>query len=208
MKPLKDVFIPSDYLNDLPRLKDKYFSWKMEFSSKSAVANTGTITHFSINDANARGNFVLVPGLASNTEIEPLMGALSYWSLKHKYNVYALDTFLGDFKPTISAEIANKNTFPEFLDLMDTGLEIVSKMSAGAWTCVVGHSLGATGTLAVFNRRVINEKPIGFSGAILFAPYATKNWFDFSRKFMHHYQYPDLSDAEFEKMPMGMMSPI
>ncbi|MBR2286292.1 MAG: alpha/beta hydrolase [Alphaproteobacteria bacterium] len=206
MKPLKDVFIPKNYADALPELKGKYFTWQMHFSSRTDLGTIGQITHYSVGDV-ARGNFVLVPGLASNTQIEPLMGALSYWSLKHKYNIYALDTFLGNFKPEISAELAKKNTFPEFIDLMDAGLEIVSKMSMGKWTCVVGHSLGGTGVLEVFNRRVLQNRPVGFSGAILFAPYVTKEWFDFSKKFMHHHQYPDLSDDEFEKVPMGLMSP-
>ena len=206
MKPLKDIFFPDNYAEELPELKEKSFSWKMEFSSKTELATTGTITHYSV-PGGARGNLVLVPGLASNSSIEPLMCAVSYWGLKHKYNLYALDSFLGDFKLEISADLAKKNTFPEFIDLMDAGLEIISKMSADQWTCVVGHSLGATGALEVFNRRVQKEQPIGFSGAILFAPYVTKEWHDFSKRFMHHYQYPDLTDEEFESVPMGMMSP-
>lgn len=206
MKSPKDVFFPKNYADELPRLKEKYFSWHLFFSSKTELGNTGQITHFSVGDV-AQGNFVLVPGLASNTEIEPLMRALSYWSLKHNYNIYALDTFLGDFKSEISSDVASKNTFPEFIDVMDVGLNIISKMSIGQWTCVVGHSLGATGALEVFNRRVETGEPVGVSGAIMFAPYVTKEWLDFSKRFMHHYQYPELSDAEFEMVPMGMMSP-
>ena len=206
MKPLKDVFIPSNYADELLVLKDKYFTWKMEFSSKTKIANTGTITHYSVPDSK-RGNFVLLPGLASNSEIEPLMRAMTYWSLKHKYNIYAIDTFLGDFKVEKSVELAKRNTFPEFIELMDAGLEIVSRMSMGQWTCVVGHSMGATGALEVFNRRVQNEKPLGVSGAILFAPYASKEWHDSSKRFIRHFQCSELTDEEFARTPMGMGSP-
>lgn len=207
MKPLSDVFIPKNYTKELPALRDKYFAWKMDFSSKTDLATTGHITHYEIHGPESRGNFVLVPGLASNTEIEPLMQAITYWSLKHKYNIYSLDTFLGDFQSDVSAVAAAKNTVPEFIDLMDAGLEIISRMSVGKWTCVVGHSLGGMGTIEVFNRRVQQKRSLGFSGAILFAPFVVRDWFDFVLQFIKHYQYPDLSDEEFIKKPVGIVSP-
>ena len=77
MKALKDVFIPQNYMDVLPELKDKSFAWKMEFSSKTKIATTGHITHYEIKNASSRGNFVLVPGLASNTNIEPLYGSIT-----------------------------------------------------------------------------------------------------------------------------------
>ena len=207
MRPLKDVFIPKNYMDTLSELKDKYFAWKTEFSSKTDIATTGHITHYEIRDTMARGNFVLVPGLASNTQIEPIMCAVSYWALSHKYNIYTVDTFLGEFKPECTQDLAAKNTLPEFLDLMDAGLDVVSKMSAGQWTCVVAHSLGGTGVLEVANRRVQDNRPIGFSGMILFAPFIIGEWIDFTKGFVKHYQYPDLSDEEFYKMPMKLISP-
>ncbi len=207
MKAQKNVFVPNDYADELPRLKEKYFSWQVNFTSKTDLGTMGKITYYSVGDDVAYGNFVLVPGLASNTEIEPLMCALSYWAFKHKYNIYAVDTFLGDFKPEISEDLAKKNTFAEFVDLMDVGLDIIAKMSIDKWTCVVGHSLGGTGSLAVFNRRVLNKQPIGFSGGIFFAPYVTKEWCKFSKEFMLTHQYPNLSIEESSKLPMGMMSP-
>lgn len=207
MRPLKDVFIPKNYIDTLPALKDKCFAWKTEFSSKTDTATTGQITHYEIREAVPHGNFVLVPGLASNTQIEPLMCAVTYWALSHKYNIYTVDTFLGDFKPECSADLATQNTMPEFLDLMDAGLEIVSKMSVGQWTCVIGHSLGATGVLEVANRRVQDNKPVGFSGMILFAPFVMGEWHEYTKNFIKRYQYPDLSNEEFYKMPMKLISP-
>ena len=207
MKPLSAPFIPKDYEKELGELKNKYFAWKMEFSSKTSVANTGHITHYEIRGAEPHGNFVLVPGLASNTQIEPLMCAITYWSLKHRYNIYAIDSFLGDFQPDITTALAEKNTVPEFIDLMDVGLEIVSKISANKWTCVVGHSLGASGTLEVFNRWVQQNKAINFSGAILFAPFVIKKWHDFTKRFINHYQYSDLPEEEFYTKPVGLISP-
>lgn len=207
MKSLKEFFIPKNYDEELPDLKKTCFSWQMSFSSKTDLATTGQITHYAVNGDAPRGNLVLVPGLASNTEIEPLMRAVTYWSLKHKYNIYALDTFLGDFQSEKSVDLAARNTMPEYINLIDAGFEIVSKMSAGQWACVVGHSLGGIGTLEVFNRRVSQNKPLGFSGSILFAPYLTKEWCDFSKRFMKHRQYPDVSDEEYNQSPIGLVSP-
>ena len=207
MKPLKDVFFPADYTDELSKLKDKYFAWKMDFSSKTDVANMGHITHYEIRDTESRGNLVLVPGLASNTQIEPLMCAVTYWSLKHRYNIYALDSFLGDFQEKISDDAAKRNTLPEFIDLMDAGLEIVSKMSVGKWTCVIGHSLGGTGVLEVFNRRIMQNKPMGYSGAILFASFLTKDWFDATKRALKRRQYPEVSPEDFYNCPIGLGSP-
>lgn len=206
MKSRKEIFIPQNYDDYLPELMDGHFAWKMKFSSKSDLSNTGQITYYQIRDVEPRGNFVLVPGLASNTRIEPLMRAVTYWSLRHKYNIYALDTFLGDFRSNVSVDAAQKNTVPEFIELIDAGLEIVSKMSIGKWTCVVGHSLGGIGALEVFNRRVQQNRSVGFSGAILFAPFLTKEWSIFTKGFLKHYNCPDLSDEEFYKKPVGLYS--
>ena len=207
MRPLKDFFIPNEYADNLSQLRDRAFSWKMEFSSKSDVSNVGHITHYSLHNPNVHGNLVLAPGLASNSEIEPLMCAITYWGLVHGYDIYAIDTFFGDFKPGFCAELASRNTVPEFINVMDVGLDIVSKMSLDKWTCVIGHSLGGLGTLEVFNRRVLDKKPINFSGVILFAPFIVSEWHEFTKRFIHHYQYPDLPYEEFYAKPVGLMSP-
>ena len=207
MKPLKEFFVPKDYSDELARLKEQSFAWKMDFSSKTEIANVGHIAHYEIRDEKPFGNLVLVPGLASNTQIEPMMRAITYWSLKHRYNIYAIDSFFGDFQDKVSLDVATKNTVPEFVDLIDAGLEIVSKMSVNQWTCVIGHSLAGGAVLEVFNRRVLQKQPIGYSAAILFAPYVVRDWLESTKDFMKGYQYADLSYADFYSKPIGIASP-
>ncbi|MBP5707895.1 MAG: hypothetical protein J6W79_02775 [Alphaproteobacteria bacterium] len=207
MKPLKDFFVPKDYAAELSQLKEQSFAWKMDFSSKTEIANIGHITHYEIRDAKPYGNLVLVPGLASNTDIEPMMRAITYWSLKHKFNIYAIDSFFGDFTDNIDANAAAKNTVPEFVDLMDAGLDIVAKMSVNQWTCVIGHSLAGGAVLEVFNRRILKKQPIGYSAAVLFAPYVVRGWLDATKDFVKWHQYPDVSYAEFYNSPIGVVSP-
>lgn len=206
MKPLKDFFVPKDYADELSQLKEQSFAWNMDFSSKTEIANVGHITYYEIRDAKPYGNLVLVPGLASNTDIEPMMRAITYWSLKHKFNIYAIDSFFGDFQDTIDATAAAKNTVPEFVDLMDAGLDIVAKMSVNQWTCVIGHSLAGGAVLEVFNRRILKKQPIGYSAAVLFAPYVVRGWLDATKDFIKGHQYPDVSYAEFYNSPVGVVS--
>jgi len=207
MKPLKDFFVPKDYADELALLKEQSFAWKMDFSSKSEIANVGHITHYEIRDAKPYGNLVLIPGLVSNSAIEPMMRAVTYWSLKHGYNIYAIDSFFGDFKEKIDADAAARNTVPEFVDLMEAGLDIVAKMSVNQWTCVIGHSLGGSGALEVFNRNILQEKPITFSAAVTFAPYFTKGWIDSTKDFLKTRQYPNTSYADFYTSPVSLVSP-
>ena len=207
MKPIKEVFFPTDYVDKLPDLRDKSFAWKINFTSTTQLATNGTITHYAVNEDTSRGNLILVPGLASNTKVEPLMCAVTYWALTHKYGVYALDTFWGDFKPEITDKLAAKHTVPEFINLMETGFDIISKKSDGKWTCVVGHSLGGTGILEVFNRRVLQNRPIEYSGAILFAPFVVRDWNYTTKHFVKKYQYPELSEEEIANLPIGLISP-
>lgn len=206
MKTQKDLSIPKNYKDALPELRGKTFDWNMEFSSKTRLT-TGNITHYSIRGAIPFGNLVLVPGLASNTQTEPLMCALTYWALTHKYNVYAIDTFLGDFKPEISDELAAKHTLPEFIDLVDVGMNIVEKMSINKWNCVIGHSLGGAGILSVFNRRITHNLPIGCSAAVLFAPFVTQEWHTVIKNILKDRQHPNLSQEEFYKHAVGLVSP-
>ena len=208
MKFVTDLFIPTNYMDKLPDLRDKTFVWKQEFSSKTKLTS-GQITYYAVREdiLPPRGNLVLAPGLASNTQTEPLMCALTYWALTNRYNIYALDTFWGDFKPEISEVLAANNTLPEFIDLMEIGLDTITEMAVGRWTSVIGHSLGGTGVLEVFNRHVLQNKPIKYSAAILFAPFVVRDWNATTKKFIKKNQYPQLSEEDFANAPIGLVSP-
>lgn len=203
--------IPANFHELLPELKDKTFKWRLEYSSRSENATIGYITHYSPimdNDKKPNGNIILAPGLASNADIEPLMKAITYWALTKKFNVYSITTFLGDFKPEVTQELATRNTFPEFIKLMDMGIDLIEEQCHGQWTCLIGHSAGATGAIETFNKRIKDNKTPRVSAAILFAPWSTTQWHDFIKSIYKVRRCPpNITDEEFARTPMGLVSP-
>ena len=203
--------IPANFNEMLPELKEKTFKWKFEYSSRSENATIGYITHYSPilpENEQPNGNIILAPGLASNADIEPLMKAITYWALSKKFNVYAITTFLGDFKTNITPEQATRNTYPEFIKLMDMGIDLIEEQCHGQWTCLIGHSAGATGAIEIFNGRIKQNKKPRVSAAILFAPWSTTQWHDFIRSvYKVRHCPPNISDEDFAKTPMGLISP-
>ena len=164
----------SKYKNELPALKDAAFRWELKYSSRTENKTIGQISYYSVNNTPSDNCIILAPGLASNTRSEPLMRIIEYWALTVKYDVYCLDTFLGNFLPEQSQELATKHTFAEYIDLIDTGLDrIESECKANKYTysCLIGHSAGATGIFEIYNKRISDRKKLRFSASVLFAPY-------------------------------------
>ncbi len=209
MKPISRI--PANFYEYLPELKEKTFKWRFEYSSRSNNATIGYIAHYSPvvpNGKHINGNIILVPGLASNADIEPLMKTITYWALTNRFNVYAITTFLGDFKGEVTPEMAQRNTFPEFIKLMDMGIDLIEKHCQNQWTCLIGHSAGATGAIEVFNKRIKENKTPRLSAAILFAPWSTTQWHDFIKSvYRVRHCAPNITDADFAQTPMGLISP-
>ena len=193
--------IPANFYELLPELKEKTFKWRLEYSSRSENATIGYITHYSPimdNGKKPNGNIILAPGLASNADIEPLMKAITYWALTKKFNVYSITTFLGDFKPEVTPALAARNTFPEFIKLMDMGIDLIEEQCRDQWTCLIGHSAGATGAIEIFNKRIKENKTPRVSAAILFAPWCTTQWHDFIKSvYKVRHCPPNITDEEF-----------
>lgn len=204
---IKSLTIPHDFEKGLPLLYQQTFQWTADLRVHPGTLPRGSITHYSVGDS-ARGNIILAPGIASNTNIEPLMKAITYWSLTHRYNIYCVNSFLGEFleKPTL--EIAQQNTYPEFVALMDMSLDIIEKQCIGTWTCLIGHSLGGTGAIEIFNRRILANKKPRVSAAILFAPLLQKKHGDrLKNLYRRFYHLQDIPEEEFQQMPLKMASP-
>lgn len=204
---LKSICIPPDFTKNLPLIYEQTFQWTVDILLHPDCPPRGSITHYAVNDK-AYGNIILAPGLASNTKIEPIMQSISYWSLTHRYNVYALNSFLGEFLENPTPADAQRNTYQEFINLMDTGIDIVEKHCAGTWTCLIGHSIGSTGAVEIFNRRVLSGKKPRVSAAILFAPLLfpahSERQKDVYRRFRH---IQDMSEEKFQETPMQILSP-
>ncbi len=205
------IQIPDDFQNRLPELKEKTFKWRLEYSSRTDLSTIAYISHYSpilADGKKANGNIILAPGLASNADIEPLMQSITYWALTKRFNVYAITTFLGNFKTEVTHELAKQNTFSEFITLMDMGIDIIEEQCHDQWTCLIGHSAGATGAIEIFNRRIQSNKTPRLSAAILFAPYTIPQWHDYIKSIYRTRNCPpDITDQEFLQTPMGIISP-
>lgn len=210
-KPHKYSVIPDNYSEALQELKGKHFSWEMNFSSRTENKTIGHITHYSIGDAPSTNCLILIPGLASNTRTEPLMKVIQYWALMNKHDIYCLDTFLGDFLPETSQELAEKHTFGEYIDLIDTGLDVIEKdvkQKKYTYSCLIGHSAGATGTFEIYNKRIRERKKLRFSASVMFAPYLDHSFTTYIQNFYKRFTYKNEIDNEtFLKSAIGINSP-
>lgn len=211
-KTSKAAFIPNNYSELLLGLKEVSLNWEIKFSSMTENKTVGHISHYALNDdASCNNCLILIPGLASNTRAEPLMKVIEYWALTNKYDIYCIDTFLGDFLPEMSQKLAQKHTFAEYINLIDAGLDVVGRCVRAKkynYSCVVGHSAGATGAIEIFNKRIQENKQLRFSAAILFAPYITKEYNEYIQSFYKKFSFGGkMSEEEFKRSAIGLCSP-
>jgi hypothetical protein len=201
----------SKYKTELPALKNAAFRWELKYSSKTENKTIGQISYYSVNNTPANNCIILVPGLGSNTRSEPLMRTIEYWALKVKYDVYCLDTFLSDFLPELSQELAQKHTFAEFIDLIDTGLDKIEsecKTNKYNYSCLIAHSAGATGIFEIYNKRIKERKKLRFTASVMFAPYTCANFTTYIKNvYRQRYFKPETPEAEFNNTVVGMPSP-
>lgn len=207
----KLTYIPDNYSDVLTELKNTKISWEMNFCSRTENKTIGHITHYTI-DKNASSNcLILIPGLGSNTRTEPLMKVIEYWALMNKHDVYCLDTFLGDFLPNASQELAEKHTFAEYINLIDTGLDKIEedvKKKKYTYSCLIGHSAGATGTFEIYNKRIREHKKLRFSASVMFAPYLDHSFTTYIQKFYKKFAFRnEIDDDAFAHSVIGIISP-
>jgi hypothetical protein len=199
------------YKAELPALKDIAFRWELKYSSNTENKTIGQISYYAVNDTPSDNCIILVPGLASNTQTEPLMQTIQYWALSYKYDIYCIDTFLGRFLPEKSQELAEKHTFAEYINLLDAGFDKIEsecKANQYNYSCLIGHSAGATSIFEIYNKRILAKKKLRFSASVMFAPYTCSNFTTYIKNFYkHRYSLPNISTEEFNKVAIGMISP-
>ena len=210
------MFIPykvdlTEYKTKLPALKDAAFRWELKYSSRTENKTIGQISYYSVNNTPSENCIILVPGLASNTRSEPLMRIIEYWALSIKYDVYCLDTFLGNFLPETSQVLATKHTFDEYIDLIDAGLDKIEtecKTNKYNYSCLIAHSAGATAIIEMYNKRISDRKKLRFSASVLFAPYVCNDFVNYIKEFYkHRYFKPETTDKQFDNSAIGISSP-
>ena len=204
--------IPDNWSDSLSEMKHQAFKWRLDYSSSTDNKTIGHITHYSISN-DTTNCLILVPGLASNTNTEPLMRVITYWAIKNHHDVYCLDTFWGDFLPDISQQLAQKHTFSEYINLIDTGMDKIEaecKAKKYKYSCVIAHSAGATATFELYNKRIRQRKKLRFSASIMFAPYLDHSFTTYIQDFIRtrpSMRKPPENAEEFNNTAFGLVNP-
>ena len=158
----------------LVEAKSRTLKWRTVCYSQTNSNCTATISYYASMNPYACGDIVLFPGLATNTEIDPLMKSLLFWALTHRRNVFTVDTFVGDFKEQISfteaREFATKNTYKEFVTLIEQSIKFIQHYTIPNKNILVGHSAGATGLTNAMNNLTEQNVKTNIGSVILFAP--------------------------------------
>ena len=187
-----------------PEIKEQAIQWRAKIVSGTNIASFGYITKYSLSTP-ARGNLILIPGMASNCKTEPLFQEFIAWGLRHKYDVYSLETFLGRFQPDVSLKYAQENTVSELIRLIDTGLETIAKHANQKPMRIVAHSAGAAGTMFAINRQIGQKRPINIENVTLFAPFIAGERFARIQKL---YRRRSKSEEEFQRTPIRVENPF
>lgn len=187
-----------------PEIKEKAFQWRAKIISGTSAASYGYVTKYSVSTP-ARGYLVLVPGMASNCKTEPLFQEFIAWGLRHKYDVYSLETFLGRLQPDVNLKYAQENTVPELINLIDTGLITIAKQTNCEPLRIVAHSAGGVGTMLAINRQIAQNRLINIKNVTLFAPFIADERFARIKKL---YRCRSKSEEEFQRTPIRVENPF
>jgi len=175
------LIIPNNYQQKLPGLLHDTKKWTATYFMGSNQDLVNTVS-FHTPQNNYKGNIILIPGIGTNTNIDPLMLAISYWALTHKYNLFCINTFINKFKTIISEQNQPEQNWSDYTDSLHIALEHISYTTKG-YTCIIGHSAGATGLVSTLNQMNKNNQQINFSSIILFAPFVNNSWYETLKQF-------------------------
>lgn len=181
------IGVPDNFDKILPELKTKNLKWEAVCYSGTKINQSAKISYYASISPNSYGNIVLSPGLGTNTDIDPLMKALTFWALTHKYNIITFNTFLGNFYTFPSFEIAQKNTYHEFTASLESCVKFIEPYCIKSPSILIGHSAGATGIIDALNSIASKKDKINFQSVILFAPWASKEWHDYFKELVYHH---------------------
>lgn len=176
---ISQLGIPEDFADKLPDLKLKTLKWETVYKSGTQINSKTTISFYqSLNPA--IGNLILVPGMATNSKIDPLMKPIQYWGLTHRYNIINIDSFLGEIEKDISPAIINGDTYSELTTALSGSIRFIQPHIADKHTCIIGHCVSTTIITDILNDIVKNKEALPVQSAIFFAPFPkfTKSKFD------------------------------
>ena len=162
--------IPDDFEEILTELKQRTLKWQTLYHSGTKINSQATISFHSALTDKPFGNLVLVPGLATNSKIDPLTKSITYWGLTHQYNVFTIDTILGDFETNVNQDNAYKYTFDEVKNILHQTFRFITPYT-NQKACITGHCISTILITAIFNDYVKNNQQNPFHSAIFFAPW-------------------------------------
>ena len=170
--------IPDNFNELLPDLKSKALKWETICYSGTKINQSAKISYYSSVSTSPYGDIILSPGLGTNTDIDPLMKMITFWALTHRHNVITFNTFLGQFENMPSFETAQRNTYPEFVSLLESCVKFVEPYCIENKNILIGHSAGATGLIDALNNIAKRNEPIKVNSVMLFAPWVSTEWFN------------------------------
>ena len=163
--------IPEDFETLLPNLKEKTLKWETVYHSGSEINSSSNISFYQPLSDNFYGTIILIPGLATNIDFDPLMKAITYWALTHKYRIINISTFIHDFLSEIKPEKMQNNTYPEFKTIIHQSLKFVQPYIINKPSVLIGHCASSNGIIDTFNECVKKDEKIPVSSTMLFAPW-------------------------------------
>lgn len=162
--------IPENFADKLPDLKSKTLKWETLYKSGTEKNSKTTISFYQSLNSNV-GNLVLVPGMASNSKIDPLMKMIQYWGLTHRYNIINIDSFLGDFEKEITPDNIHDYDYSELKTVLQRSLKFIQPHIANKHSCIIGHCVSTTIITDMLNDDIKNGEALPVQSAILFAPF-------------------------------------
>jgi len=178
MNRAEQFAVLNNFEKHLIAIKAKTLKWRTVCYSQTEHNRPAVISCYGALNKNTCGDIVLIPGLAANTDIDPLMKTLLFWGLTHRRNVFCIDTFLGHFQNKATKEDAAHNTYPEFIAVLENSIKYLEKQIIPNKNIFIGHSAGATGLIDAMNKLTIKHEKHYIGSVVLFAPWASVNCFD------------------------------
>ena len=162
--------LPKDFEEKLPELKQRTLKWQTLYNSGTEINSSATISFHEALGVSPIGNLILVPALATNSKIDPLMKSVTYWGLTHRYNITNIDTFLGDFEADITPDNIKQFTYLEFKSLLHQTFKFIAPYTTKN-ACVIAHCIGSVGVTGVFNDYIKNSEKLPVQSAVFFSPW-------------------------------------
>lgn len=172
------IYIPTNFDQKLPIILSQTYKWSQTYNTNEKYQMQNTLTLYSPQNAYPETYIILLPGLATNTHIDPLMQLISYWALTHKYNLFHINTFINIPHKQIFPESIRAQNWQEYINAINYAFSIIQQTTQrNGYKCAIGHSAGANGLISALNQNTHQNIKNDLSSVMLFAPFVKGAWF-------------------------------